>query len=709
MKAELVAALGELTQAASGKGRLSDQRIDELSATIEKHEYIFGKSEPIMRAAVDFTAAFDASQDSLFKTNRQEWGKGAKRSGLRWADFLTMQSLLDHAYTPENLAKYPDLLGSAHFATAAYFPGPCPRPEKSDPTYSVNIWASFPDTPPQNFWMWHNPARKPTGAYVAPGTIVTVTVPQLMVNKGFQIRIGAHANDLVRRPRITRLWRTTLLHPITSTEVKVANPFGGGVYIEVPPGADEGEAQLSFKNIVRSPFYSNTQVRQTSLPQWRNVERRFPAPWADFQSEAFMMQLPRVWVYNLEDPVALMAKWDAAVTAVVKLIGFDIDDIGREAFYIQPDTQLRNSVFSPGHPQVNVGGVEPGADRFNGLNAEAFQLRGPRYAPDWIFHEWGHYLALSGPAGEAESSNNFLHAVALNWGLNVDMDEAFGTSRGSRDPFRTLDNTAVVWMTGLNFADGEMATAQKQYQLKGHAKFADIARLFGWQTLRELYQSINRDDIAFWKSKGKQGEEWPKNIENAGYIERLSLTSGVDMRPLFHFWGVPPEYARLLLSDPARLEAAERHTRTVFDEAKTAAEKAPKDKTAVAELEQAKSRLDQAGKNLEQYSSGIEKARKDATEFNTLIESGKINRSAKIYDELLKFKSLVPDDNAAFRKFALAWYKWKAEKPPTTHLYWTENDHRQQWDAYNKESAANIRAAIDRLIAFYFPSGRPVE
>ena len=46
-----------------------------------------------------------------------------------------------------------------------------------------------------------------------------------------------------------------------------------------------------------------------------------------------------------------------------------------------------------------------------------------------------------------------------------------------------------------------MASAEKAYQLKGHAKFVDIARLFGWQVLNDYWHQFvdeyeNKDTAA---------------------------------------------------------------------------------------------------------------------------------------------------------------------------------------------------------------------
>ena len=99
--------------------------------------------------------------------------------------------------------------------------------------------------------------------------------------------------------------------------------MGGGVYIEVPLGASGGVVDVEITGAVRSPYFSAKPFHTTTLTEWLTEERNHPGPWADFQTERFMMQVPSDWIYNLPDPVTLMADWDAAVGArlLYRLIG----------------------------------------------------------------------------------------------------------------------------------------------------------------------------------------------------------------------------------------------------------------------------------------------------------------------------------------------------------------------------------------------------
>ena len=187
-----------------------------------------------------------------------------------------------------------------------------------------------------------------------------------------------------------------------------------------------------------------------------------------------------------------------------------------------------------------------------------------------------------------------------------------------------------------------MASGEKAYQLKAHAKFVDIARLFGWEGLNAFWYSINEDyeNGIFWSRHGSDIDD---------LILRWCESVGVDLRPLFHFWGTHPVNANAL-------------------KAAIAAENLP--------------------------------------------------ASAEIYDTLVRYKSLVPEDNQAFQDFALNWWG----KEPSINGYWTEREHARQWDdeilwdpqvlpngeMYDESSCARIKAVIDDLLDLYFPEGPPL-
>jgi len=366
-------------------------------------------------------------------------------------------------------------------------------------------------------------------------------VPSALVGQGYQVRVGAHSWDLSGRAPVKRLERATILYGLDATSIKVASPYGGGIYIEVPMGADAGVVDVEITGAVRSPYFSAKSFDRTTLQDWIDTERHHPAPWADFQTEKFMMQVPTSWIYALPDPVTLMNNWDASMDAINDLMGFP-HIRGKETMYLQPDLILRSSVHAPGYPAVNVTYNPDSA--YNG-NHGNYLVQGPQSGATTEFHEQGHAYFFPKFGGETESNVNLLYVPVRNRMLGASLDDAFRTSVNygnfGKVTSAPLDNTAVLWMTSFNFAPNEqpMADWEKAYQPQGHAKFVDIARLFGWDGLGAYWYSMNLDE--------EYGDPVPGS--NDAKLIRLCQSVGEDLRPLLHFWGLPPQ-------DPAALAAA---------------------------------------------------------------------------------------------------------------------------------------------------------
>jgi len=620
MQTELLSAIAALKDHIKGTAALTDKQIEAHKLTIDANKGIFGYNDAIIKSCFDLVATYEQVLGPLWVA-RGDFNRKALVNDIHWTVYNIMQDIMDRTYTQQNISRYESLINGFKFKCSDYFPGKVAPPADPQLAYTVKINGSYPKT----FGRTEDGfARRPTGAYLAPGTIATVTVPKSLVGKGFLVRVGAHSWDFSNRPNIKRLDRSSLVYEINGAEVKVASPLGGGIYIEVPYLANAGVVDVRISSAVRCPFFSATSFHKTSLAEWQNTERDYKAPWADFQSDKFMMNVPASWINKLDDPVTLMKNWDLAMDAMSDLMGLP-QARGRETMYLQVDLQMRVSVFAPGYPTCN--------DRYDPKknydgNVNHYLVRGPQYAPDYVFHEQGHGFGFVKFGGEMESTVNLLHVAVWTQKFGYGLDEAFRASRSGSNPNMTLDNTAVEWMTSLNFAaKTPMSAAEKAYQLKGHAKFVDIARLFGWKPLNDFWYSWNEDFDA--------GRPWSKHGTDIDVLSlRLSQKAGVDLTPLLHFWGTPPRDAKAL-------------------------------KAAVA--------------------------------------AAKLPPSAKVYDALVHYKSLVPADNKAFRDFAVKWWG----KQPSPKGYTTERGHAQQWDAYDDKTAAAITGTVQEIINLYFPNGRP--
>jgi len=532
----LVSALVELKAHVTGESPLSGSQIAAHKATIVDNRLGFRSSANSIAAAMDLVHTYDEELGPLWVA-RSLPNRAQLTDDIHYTVFKVMQYLMDYGYSTTNLTNHYELFNGFAFGSSANFPGPCPPPEDPEAIHTVLIDADYPNTWGREVFGQSDPSPKPTGTYLAPGSIATVTVPAALVGRGYYVRVGAHAWDFEEKTAVKRLDRCAKRYSIDSTTIKVANPLGGGIYIEVPQYIEDiGVVSVQIQNAVRSPYFSAKSFHQTTLSEWQNIERHHPAPWADFQSEKVMMQVPTSWIYAMDDPATLMADWDKAADILNDFMGFPRDR-GRETIYNQVDLLLRAVAYTPGYPAVN-NTYNPNQDY--GGYANNYLVRGPQYATDFEFHELGHAYRFDKFPGETESDVNLLHVPVFH-GFGYTLDEAFRASRGAPE-YATLETTAIAWMMCDNFLNGNiMEQAEKQYALKGHAKFVEIARLFGWERLSNYFKSFNEDY--------ENGVSVVDEVDSL--LLRLSTRVGIDLRPLFHFWGVPPVNAPALESSIA--------------------------------------------------------------------------------------------------------------------------------------------------------------
>jgi len=509
------------------------QQTEIIQANIDK----IGQNSGIISQALDLVASYESSKGPLFMNGRTRRGFPRKPAGgleLDRALFAVQQGLIDYAFTPDNLKRFEQILKGAAFRSSAYFPGAVDAPTDPSVSHEVRINASQPACWGIPVMDNDTPARRPTGCYLAPGSIATVTVPQSIVGKGFAIRVGAHSWDLKKKPKVVRLDRVSLVYPIEETHTAIANPLGGNIYIEVPYLADAGIVKVSIRNAVRSPFFSARHFDKTTLEQWRSTERRHPGPWADFESDKFMMQVPTDWIYNYDDPVRLMQDWDISMDMVSDLFGLPRLR-PKTVLYLQVDLIFRGGANFPGYPQSNF---RYNPNKKENGHSKHWLLKGPQSAGEIIFHELGHAHLFTKFRGEVEAVVNLPYVAVLNRGFGVDLDTAFG--RSFSKPTVSLDQAAIMWMVTENFRKGNpmdithSQANEVRYQHRGYGKYIEIAKLFGWQALGDFWHSVNQDFL--------KGIEYARNADPTdSRILRLSQKAGADLTPLIHFWGVQPE------------------------------------------------------------------------------------------------------------------------------------------------------------------------
>ena len=544
---QIISALEQVKSYINDEITFSTDDLLNLQNEVLYNASFFGYDYDVIELAQEIIGLYDAKYGALFTAgSTTEGGYSRADSGFEFESLILdiMQYTFDAAYTQENLDIYPELFEDIVYETSSFFPGSVTPPTDSSQFYTVKIngthvrnWGT-----PANYELMD--ARRPTGCYLAPGSIAEVTVPSSLVGIGASILVGAHTWDLSHKDTVKRMDRVTKVYEITEETTQIVSPLGGGVYINVPFEIDLGIIEVTLKNVVRSPYFANTVANETSLTDWQETERLFDVPWTDFETDKVMFQIPTSWVYALDDPRTVLDDWDISMDAISEMLGRPLLR-SKTVLYAQVDVLKRGSINFPGYPQSNVQ-YNPYAD-YGGMHNN-YLVNGPRdergHLINTLFHEQGHAEKIYKFDGEVEAFVNFLWVAVYNKKFGIELNQAFSESFTGFGVSHTIEEAAISWMIAQNFREGnEMSKTAGQYrqefhyQYRGYAKYADLVRLFDWQAIDDFYYDLNtRYENGTYTYTGNVN-----NVPADDRILRMSQIVGYDLRPLIHFWGIHPD------------------------------------------------------------------------------------------------------------------------------------------------------------------------
>ena len=334
--------------------------------------------------------------------------------------------------------------------------------------------------------------------------------------------------------------RITKKFPIDTSTIEVFNPFGGAISILVPYESDSGIVEISITNGVESPFFSLKSFYET--PNF-NTELSKPGPWAVFETDNVMFTIPsHSIVPGQYDLMQTLIDWDTALQGVNSIMAREIVS-DKHNMYMIADITIRHNVYSIGYPMSNT------PLSFTDVPGPAYFMNGPGPDDETNFHESGHALAMTKFPGEVEAIVNFPYIMAMNYGLNEDLNEAVKHSFVPNT--FDIDKTATHRMVSNTFGSerdiSNTTTDEVRYQHRGYGHYFEIVNILDWCPLRN-----------FWKQEFIDFENGIdhgiNNQDIDSRILRMSAGSQVDLRPLFHVFGILPEDSISLQEDLDQLD-----------------------------------------------------------------------------------------------------------------------------------------------------------
>lgn len=386
----------------------------------------------------------------------------------------------------------PPGMAGAHPA-GAIFPGDVPETAKPT-TKQVPIDLTIRD--------WHS-----LGLYAAPGVPVTVKLAAGNEKKGLAVRIGCHTDALWDQDEWKRVPQITRQIPLSNPQTKLANPFGGLVYIVVPSGG-QGTANVEISGAYAAPLY---EMGVTNLDEWRHMIRYAPGPWAEIAGPRFITTIPSSAVRALDDPESVAKYYDDGMKAVNDLAGMP-NGHGRPERMVA-DEQISAGYMHSGYPIMTWLDVQ-------NFDVEIKQL----LAGDWgHWHEVGHNYQQSAWTfeGTGEVTNN-MFPFYVN-------EKVAGIPHGTAHP-----NTQPAWQKR---ALSQYLAAGAPYAKLGSDPFLFLLFFeqlkdgFGWDTYKQFIHDYNAVPEA--------ARPVTDEAKRDGWLVRYSKLTGRNLGPFFQAWGIP--------------------------------------------------------------------------------------------------------------------------------------------------------------------------
>ena len=512
--------------------------------------------DPIYSELKSYIATYESLYEPIFKSQTEvNINELPEETQLQ---YLLQQTLHDYYFTKENIKK--DSFDPYIFEDSKIWPGTvssiAPRQTvsiKLDGTYNTN----------DKFHLnGQTEVIRMTGYYAAPGEIITVTIPIENINSQLKVVIGSSEFDVEGR-EINRFARVTKKYTLNEVSTKIASPFGGPIYFRVPDKSNLGMVSISLSNVVKMPFFSIKSGSETSLAEYQKDLADNYVKWVDWESDNFMTTITRPManlVQNeLNSPTTILLKWNETFKVFNEVAGRPSERIRAE--YIRFDRMnpvwgtwsgasypmflYHNDPMDPLDAAKNSHVINVGFGGENVYKQGEYGYGGEHYI---ILHEMGHLYQMPTLPDETESNVNFPAAAIYNLVFNEPIDASLEYSIQQR---LNREESVMDWFISPNFRSGkemhykdrsfnlgglDWTGNELMYQSRGHAKYIEIAALFGWDAVGKInkyYYDLGLDTSVFPDIKAHYPERDP-------FMLQASKSAGINLLPLFHIWGMIP-------------------------------------------------------------------------------------------------------------------------------------------------------------------------
>lgn len=395
---------------------------------------------------------------------------------------------------------------------------------------------------------------RPLGLYAPPGEIVTITLPDALVNRGYSIKVNAHRDNITKRDTWLRMPVVHRSYPINARTVKVANAFGGSLFIDLGGTAystplNRGMLNIEVSGAIRQPWFD---LDRHTDADWNQTLRNHPAPYAVLACSNLICVLPKTHIerVNLTEPERLMNWWAEVMRLQGDLAQRPTPRTGPEM--INVDVQTSAGAAHAGYP------IQAFLKYWDNL-ANVEKLTG---SGSWgNFHELGHNHQRGWwtfPT-DTEVSVNFFSVYCM----------------------RNLTTSPATWEWTADPV--EIITKAKQDSNLGrYSSMANQARLsfwiqimdgFGWDAFKNVIAGYEQDNLN--NRSALPGSSLQD--EASQWLTRFSSEVGYKLTPYMQTFGLPLKQSAINQVDhlpgwmPLILDHSQTQTQILVNQAVTIA------------------------------------------------------------------------------------------------------------------------------------------
>lgn len=349
-------------------------------------------------------------------------------------------------------------------------------------------------------------AWQDTGLYAAPGEVVTVTVSSLPKDRKVSIIIGCHRDSLLQLDKWSRFPVITRTFVLKVGENRIANAFGGLLFIKVSSTAEnknafepvEAASPLQFNQTVVAPIYTlGTDTEAT----W-SISRLAPAPWGTLVGKRAILHVPSYLLRELPEPKELLEWWDNVLEVEDDFIA--LDRLAPER--VVPDIQISAGFMHSGYPFM----CQLKASARHIVDLARLKAEG-----DWgFFHELGHNhqrYDWTFP-GQVEVTCNFFSLLV--------MEKVVGKPTGQ-------GHESMTDLDGLMAK--RLASPPNLGAFEQLAPFVVLIRAHGWEPLRSTIRSYRTATLPSPDKSGKRSI----GVLQSEFVLRYGQNAKSDVSPFF--------------------------------------------------------------------------------------------------------------------------------------------------------------------------------